>query len=73
MSIPPAAKWCNKGGQVVIRLAQVDTVVAIPGIREFLPSVLIPGTVLDVVETVTLIVTLVRHYVYLPLCLSMYE
>ena len=33
----------------------------------------IPGTVLDVVEIVTLIVTLVRRYVLSPPCLSMYE
>ena len=35
--------------------------------------VIIPGTVLDVVEIVTLIVTLVRRYVLSPPCLSMYE
>ena len=38
--MPPAAKWCNKGGHVAIRLTQGDAVVAVPGVRDGLPRVL---------------------------------
>ena len=44
-----------------------------PSEKKSSPSPYIPGTVLDVVEIVTLIVTLVRRYVLSPPCLSMYE